>query len=291
MPNEINTKGQRYSLIYLRQEPLLEDCPLLRNRLSAFLENNYTGKNTQFKFDLIKKINEEIGLDVPSIGNGFYSFKEFFRINKTLYILDTITIVYHCLKSIDGGRVNSPSKSWLNFVKRSFKEQNLGYALDEEGGVHRCIDEEFERNRYSALKSLEKQRYAAANKEFEDCYKKLTGIVPDTKGAIEDIFECVEIIFKLIANGKASKLSSSEIETHLPKVLKIIYPDPDHSTGVMQHLKVLKSWADANHYQRHGQAVEQPRNPPMEFAIMVVSVGASLARWLIEIDENYAVLN
>ncbi len=78
------------------------------------------------------------------------------------------------------------------------------------------------------------------------------------------------------------------LQKHLSRILETIYPDPDHLTGVKRHLKVLKEWADANHYQRHGQAVELPRNPPMELAILVVSVGTAMARWLIEIDEKFA---
>lgn len=285
MYDDNKSEGQRYSFIYLKPPHLLDDCPLFRRRLATFLENKYTNKNLFFKKILVNKIEEEIGIKIPQFGVGL-SFYEFYNVIDFKYILDSITIIYRCLKNDYAKPPNSnPAKEWLEFVERVFREQNLAYKIDTEGGVLPFVDEEFEANRSSSLKCLENPKYAAAKKEFDDCYRKLIQDRIDTEGAIVDMFKCVEIIFKLLCEN-ASRLSGKEIGKHLPKILETIYNNPDHLTCAKLQMTVLSSWADASHYQRHGQAVTEPRKPPLDITVFAVSVGSSMVRWLIEIGDR-----
>ena len=43
---------------------------------------------------------------------------------------------------------------------------------------------------------------------------------------------------------------------------------------------------DSIHNFRHGQDVQEPKDPPIEFTVYILSSGASFLRWLVEIDRK-----
>lgn len=73
--------------------------------------------------------------------------------------------------------------SFLLFVDRAFREENLNYELDEYGGVHPLIDLEFQHNRLSALAVLGGPRYINVAKSAASAFDRITVTDADPKAA------------------------------------------------------------------------------------------------------------
>ena len=82
-------------------------------------------------------------------------------------------------------------------------------------------------------------------------------------------------------------LNSWLIENQLkPKALELYAEDPVATESISKVFEGLASWVDAMHIYRHGQGTTEPVAPPLEYAVYVVSTGASFLRWLVDIDEK-----
>lgn len=90
------------------------------------------------------------------------------------------------------------ANQWRQFVGRVFKESNVAYTVDDKGGVHPLVDQEFARNIATAIAGLGLPRYEMARRAFEAADTKLKQLRLDAKGAIRDTFEAAETLTKLI---------------------------------------------------------------------------------------------
>ena len=198
-------EGKRFSLIYLERSTPARDSQRFRNRLAAYYRDSLD-KNYEHKIYTI--IELETGSKVPLTGMG-YSITEFFKKNELRDVLDSITLIYTVLKKDYG----SDNKEWMNFVERVFKEENLGYKLDSKCVVHYFVDEEFERNRFSALSVLMKPQYAGIRAAYEDTYRYMDSIPADSKAAVRAMFEAIEILVKQMTQSK--NLSKWVVENSL----------------------------------------------------------------------------
>jgi len=182
-------------------------------------------------------------------------------------------------------RETSKEQAWLAFAQRVFQEESLGYKLDAMGGVHYHVDAEFERNRVSVLSALGQPRFQAVSRAFEDAHKKLDAQPSDTKGAVRDLFEASETLFKLLTESNQD-LSERSVRSVLKPIVQRFYQSIDSSaTSFGEHLlESFCQWVNAGHRYRHGQNTEEPHAPTLEAAIAFVSIGASFIRWLIELD-------
>jgi hypothetical protein len=165
-------------------------------------------------------------------------------------------------------------------------EENVGYWIDEEGGVHYRPDEEFQRARISTVAGLQTARYGAVRDAFEDALGHLDR--QDGKGAIRSSFEAVETLAKLMAGDrKIARLGPSEVDRVLKPLAQNLY---DTGTPERQAARAMLSsmsdWINAAQPYRHGQRTEEPAPPPLELSVAMVSAGAGYLRWLVEIDQR-----
>jgi hypothetical protein len=261
-----------------------EDSKRFRRRLGAYFKQYLGVLVTGTGRDL----KRELGVEVPwSKG---YDIPRFFVDAELQDVLDAITIIRGRIKSSVIISV-SPREEWGQFVQRVFKEENLGYRLDEKCGVHPFIDEEFERSRISVLSCLGESKYAAVLAAFEESHNKLEPDPPDTKGAIRAVFEAVEILFKLMTDAKdKSRLNSSGVKDKLKPIAKSVYGADHTASKAVEHLlDGMCDWIDACHMYRHGQKVKEPNNPPMGLAVRLISEGAAHLRWLVELENLQVV--
>lgn len=236
---------------------------------------------TEHSDALVPIIHRETGAKVPFIYNS-YSLPKFFEQCEIRDLLDSITIIFQHLLCID--RVwgkSSYATVWHKFVSRVFSEENVGYRLDKEGGVHFYIDEEFERIRSTLISSLTSQ---PAVKDFvERAHSFLDQDPPDTGSAVKSMFEALEILYKHIVNAVGKdRLNSKGVQEKLKPILqKSLSSDPVASKAVDHIMDSFCDWIDAGHMYRHGQKLEEPSPPPLDYAVLFISLGSSYLRYLL----------
>lgn len=174
---------------------------------------------------------------------------------------------------------------WLKFVKRALAEENLGYRVDDRGGIHPLVDVEFEAQRVAVIQVLSAERYRATLEAFEGAHEALERDPPDTKEAVRDVFGAIENLFKLMAGGKSPRLASAEVKKHLPAMLDGHYTDNTARSAAGRMMDSLCDWVDGAHWYRHEQGQPDPAPPPIHLCVTIMSTGAGYLRWLAEIDK------
>lgn len=278
MPKDDIPIGQRFSHIYSDKGAPQKDSRRFRKRLGVFFYERFADDAHKVGTCIAR----ELGVDVPVHGIGAYNIATFLTEADLRDVLDSITLIFKTLK--ESTPILAPS--WLSFVERVFKEENLGYSIDQQCGVHYFIDEEFEKNRLSALSCLTDTRYSAVVTSFDDSHNKLDSQPPDTKGAVRSIFEALEILYKLIVDAEdKTRLNSHGVNNNLKPMMQKLYKGDNIAWKSAEYLlSGLCDWIDAAHMYRHGQKVEEPKSPPIGLAIQMISSGAAYLRWLVELD-------
>jgi len=268
-------KGKKFSLLYLDRSKPLGDSKRFRNRLAAF----YSEELNKYESYIAKAIELQIGAEVP-FGMGFYMVSDFFRQSELRDLLDSITVIY---KIFNSPSFRSIPSRWKNFVTAAISEENLGYRLDDECGVHFFVDEEFERNRFSTLTALQDPEYKACRAAYEVAYKYLDADPIDTKGAVRSIFESIEILVKQMV--KTQNLNKWIVENTLKsKCLKVYEADITANNVATKMFDGFAQWVDSVHNYRHGQVGIEPVSPPDTLAIYIISSGTAFLRWLVSLN-------
>ncbi|MEE8574027.1 MAG: hypothetical protein V3T30_01335 [Thermodesulfobacteriota bacterium] len=283
MSDKERSVGELFSRVYLERGAPQNDSERFRRRLGGYYLN-LTGIHGM-SWIIGNRLVSTLGVGIPSSCTAS-DIKRFFYKGELRDVLDSITLIWiSCIKSIEF-ETRENASIWKSSVEQIFVEENLGYRLDEECGVHFAVDEEFERNRLAALSCLAEPKYAAVLAAFEKSHSKLDRDPPETKEAIRAAFEALEILYKLMTNSKGkSRLNSRGVQEKLKPIVQEKYKnDPTAITAVEHMLNGLCDWIEAGHMYRHGQNTEEPNDPPIGLAVQMVSSGASYLRWLVELN-------
>ena len=272
--------GERFSHVYIDPGAPTRDSERLRRRVAAYFDDQFR----HHRGFLAGVLNLELGIDISRVGGMevYYDFSEFFRKAATRDFLDAITLLYQAMTAVDGYRQSAAK--WLRFVERAMREENIGYRIDPHGGVHPFVDAEFERNRAATIQSLGKERYAAALEAFEAAHTALEQDPPDTRASVRSAFDAVENVFKLITGPSVLRLGAGEVNKHLRPRAQRVYAATARF-AVSHMLSAFADWIDGAHHYRHAPGTEEPDPPPLELAVIMVSIAASYLRWLIELDQ------
>jgi len=244
MSSEKVPEGQLFTHVYCDRGTPLQDSKKLRRRIGKFGHDLTHDYNYEIGTWLIK----ETGLEVP-IRHIYYIDKFFLNI-ELIYMLNLITLVWRFLNTEIETYHRDKADSWHTFVKRALSEENMGYKLDNSCGVHYLIDEEFERNRISAIRLLQDSKYSPQ--------------MVDTKN-----------------------LNSWIVKNTLKEIALRTYEADQTAHKVVGHLfDGFAEWVDGMHNYRHGQDATEPVAPPLDLAVYIISSGTSFLRWLVEIDQK-----
>lgn len=302
MPTDITPSpqvvGELFSRLYIERDVSMQDSILFRNRLNAFLKANhfkdYSG--------LASFLSQESGVIVPSsyletMKTVYYNFNEFFTKSEVFQLLNSVTLIWRYLRNTypektlsNLSNVNPATKfpkaeAWHAFVLRTLREENMAYTIDKMCGVHFVIDEEFERNRVSALKCLENSRYKGVRTAFETAHDYLDKQPPDFKACVRSAFEALEILARLI-DPESKNLNKWMVENKLKPIAISFATDAIESEVVGRLFDGLALIVDSLHHYRHGQGVEQPIAPSPAVAVYVVSQVSAALRWLVTLDDE-----
>ncbi len=265
--------------MYLERTDPVRDSNRFRNRLSAYYWDHLHEK---FRDPIRKIIVKETGAEIPYIANFGFSVADFFKKNELRDVLDSITLTYQVVKSRS---YYSLAEEWRHFVARALVEENVGYRLDSQCGVHYFVDEEFERNRFSTLITLDDKNYTSVKAAYEDAYRHFDNDPTDTKAAVRSMFESVEILVKQIVTAK--NLNKWVVENPLKQKCIDLYKSDKTAEKVVSKLfDGFGRWVDGLHFYRHGQAEDAPVAPSEDIAIYILSSGSAYLRWLVGINNR-----
>jgi hypothetical protein len=259
-----------------------------RRRLAGYVNLEFA----RFHFDdvrhIIKLIVARTGADVKSQGGTFDTLTSFFISSEVIDLLDSITIVADGLSWI-GQKISSVNqlqyaKLWVSFVRTALSEENLNYHIDDNGVVHPFIDQEFEKNRTSALDALASERFCNARHDFEEAMRHLRN--GEGKQAIRMLFPAVESAAKVLVPGSFARLMPNEVDRYFRPKLEEKYKNNELAIiAGQQLLDGFKCWIIASQQYRHGQPTNDMAEPPTDFLVAYLSSGATYLRWIIELNE------
>lgn len=269
--------GRLFSHVYLAGGALLRDKETFRKRLGFYCHKYFRDENDS----LGDFLREETGLEITQ-SMDFYYFEDYFNEIEIRYVLNVITLIWRFHKLNDEYH-RGDADHWHKFVARVLKEENMGYRLDEQCGVHFFVDEAFERGRQSIIPALGQARYAGVLAAFEGAYSALDSEPQDAKHAVRLIFEAVEILAKLM-HPRATRLDKQIAETIRDQAKASYVGDETACRAADKMFASLVDWVDGLHFYRHGQGGEEPVMPPLDMAIFAISSGTGYLRWLLDID-------
>jgi hypothetical protein len=269
-------EGKKFSLHYMDRGALRADSSRFRLRIARAFDVVHVD-NVIFG----TVIEAEVGAEVPRLGYG-YHYTLFFKEGALHDVLDTITVIFVALRN---NGYEGRAHQWRDQLRRIIAEENLGYRLDDHGGVHLGVDDEFEHNRAATVKGLGGSRYEAARTAFDGAHNSLDQTPPDGRAAIRLTFDALEIVFRLALGAKVTRLGAAEIEKHLKPMALARHSGQAHD-ALNLLLNSFADWVNAAHNYRHSTGVENHEAAPLDLAILLVSSGSCFLRWLVELDQD-----
>lgn len=270
--------GERFSQLYLHPPERVQDSGRARNRVAAlFRERIFTDHAER----LAPYIVQHIGVSLPGEGKYSSQWAEFIRECRTADFLDAITVIYRYLFWHASEQM---AQGWRDAVRQIFAEENLAYVVDDVGGIHPAVDQEFQKNIVSAIASLQSARHQNISRLVETALAHLRAEPPNYKHAWRSMLAAVEGLFGLMF--PYVRLSVDEIERCLlPAVLSAYDENPAAQGAARAMVHGFQSWAAASHIYRHQPGAGDVPQPPADIAVLAISHGASLVRWLAALDE------
>jgi hypothetical protein len=249
------------------------DSARARHRIgSLFRESLFHPRFDQLAAYLVRNI----GISLPDNHRYPSCWHQFMRECRIADFVDTITVVYRYLFWHVSEDI---ANWWRDSVRQIMAEENLAYEIDDVGGVHPRIDSEFQRNVASALAGLEAERYRHVRDLLERASGNLSTNPPNYRQAWRATLSAMEAVFALIF--PQVRFTIDEIERHLkPRVERTYQGDPTSQKAALRMLTCLLEWVEASRSFRHYPGAPDCSQPPPDVAILSISCGASLVRWL-----------
>ena len=291
--------GELFSRVYMSQGQPTHESETLRRRVGAYVQYDLFEDHWKLSIYLRKESGQ--GPRQQTAGNTLYHrYEEFFEQLHRDEFMNAITLVWRYLwtkhKTYQRGsqgykiELSPPANAWREFIARVFKEENVGYTVDEKCGVRFTVDTHFELQRTSVLQCLGVKRYNAVAAAFEDAHRYFSTTPADLKAAVRSMFESVEILAKLMVRTDrlTAKLVLNDIKA---LVLKAYSGDAVAQRARGRTIEGFADWVDGLHHYRHGQGDEDPVAPPEDFAVYALSSGAAFLRWLVQVDTSLKSAN
>jgi hypothetical protein len=270
--------GERFSALYLQPGDPVPDSGRARHRVGALLGEVVVNGHIE---DLAAYLGRNLGIPIPGDGQHPSQWQRFIRECRTADFLDIVTMVYRYLFwHLD----ESVANGWRDAVRQVFNEENLGYEIDDAGGLHPRVDREFQRNLASAVAGLQSERYSKVRELIKISSNNLCADPPNYRQAWRAMLSAVEVMFGLMF--PYARLSRAEIERRLPPLVERAYEgDPTAQEAAQRMVAALGEWVEASQsYCHQPGAAESPR-PPADIAVLSISYGASVMRWLAGLSE------
>jgi hypothetical protein len=260
-------EGALFRLNYLRSSQKLPESDRARKRIYLLYKDNVDDEGTRMAF--IHRVERQLGVDFP-IGSYQYHDERFWKKCELGDFLSAITIFLKLRPSA------------LNKARNILEEEDLHYRIDDQGGVHYLVDNDFHQLSESTLAGLSDQRFGAARAALQKGLKALAPERQSGKGLIQGVFEAVESTFLVIIGpSNSNRLNKQAAEKHLRPILLHRYKDvPEVNDKVTRMLEVFYAYVNDAHPYRHGAPLDQEHEAPLEMAILSATNGMGYIRFL-----------
>jgi hypothetical protein len=271
--------GERFSRLYVQPESRAQDSSRARYRIGTLFGEQIFSRQAE---QLAAYITRELGVPIPGGGRHSADWQKFVRECGTPELLDTVTVVYRYLFWHLGDQI---ANWWRDVVKQIFAEEHLAYEIDDAGGIHPSVDGEFQRNLTTAVAGLKSPRHQDIRKQLDEVAKYLSADAPNYKHAWRAMLSALEGVFALMF--PYAQITGDEIDRRLLPVVQRAYEgDVTAQQAAQRLLNGLKEWVEASRHYRHVPGAKELDQPPADIAILAISEGASLLRWLAGLDEG-----
>lgn len=264
-------EGELFSRNYLRPAERLSDSARARRRALAV----FRGLERYIGGDFVALAERAMGVDYPSYGYG-YSHEQFWTECEVRDFLGSITLVFRLL------RPRREGDAYLNEMRDIFRQEGLHYRIDDSGGVHYLVDEEFSWVTEVTIQGLGSQRFTGARQALEEGLKALSAENLSGKGLVRGVFEAAESTFLVLAaDAQVNRLNEGAVEKHLKPMLMARYDGvPESEDKVTRVLDTFNRWVKAAHPYRHGAAFEDVHEAPLDEAVLLASTGMAFIRYM-----------
>ncbi len=289
--------SQFYSTVTTKNE----DKPKFRNRLLKYLEDFV---NSGWPVDTFRLCRHVMGVDIKQRPRDRVPNQSYYCVEETFNsadipvkdILDFITIIYDSLlPRLDDKTVSSKDKlaELIPQVNRIFQEESMCYVLHENGRVRYYPDDEFHRTVKATLVILNKPQYKDNLKLFNDVLNDLYRN-HGKESPIHEFFKCVETFaLSLINDDKFNRLNNPSIDFLMKKLITHIDSDSLYAThdkeAASSIQEIFSTWVNMCHKYRHGKADQVNNDVPPALFNFIFTIGISIFRFLLEINDKYAI--
>jgi hypothetical protein len=271
--------GERFSVLYARPGTPVPDSGRARHRVGSLFRETVFNSNLE---RLAAHLARNLGVPVPSNGQYPSHWHQFIRECGTADFIDTVTVVHRYLFWHVS---DSAANWWRDAVREIFNEENLAYEIDKDGSVHPRVDREFQRNLVSAVVGLQSERYEKVRELIDSSSTNLSADPPNYRQAWRATLSAAEVLFGLMF--PYARLTADEIERRLQPLVERAYEgDPTAQKAAKEMVAGFERWVDASQIYRHQPGAAETAQPPADLAILSISYGTSLMRWLAGLDED-----
>ena len=265
-------EGLPFSKLYARPTKPVSDSKRARTRLKAAFDRLNVNER-----ELVRALALHCGITVK-YGYDCYLFNSFIENAGIPDLLDFVTL---CSKHL---MPYSPAADdWLAFVEKVFREEGLPYTVDQKGGVHHYVDEEFRQSINLVLKGLDGGRWSAALASFKEGLTALDKGPADNLQAVRRVFDACENVFK--QQFGTSRLGKTEVTKHLIPKLQSKLSGANLNASKL-YAASFAEWANALHNFRHADGEPEPQAPDDQLTIALFTAGAGYLRWLVGLAEE-----
>jgi len=289
-----------FSQFYSVDTNKYEDKPRFRLRFLKYLEDFVNHNSPQ---NIYLKCRAQMGLDIEKIplanarrrDEYLYAVEKLFAERSMFDILDFAGICYYTLEpyQADNHYLVDSLKNYLIEVNKIFREESMCYVMHYDGRIRYYPDEEFHQTIKSTLIILNKPKYQANLKVFndvlDDFYKN-----HNKESPIYEFFKCLETFaLSLISDKKYNRLNDSSID----RLMTIVTDHINSDSGYMEYDReailnirgIFAKWTLMAHKYRHGKADQVNNDVPSELFNYIFTTGISIFRFLLEIDDKYNI--
>lgn len=245
-------------------------------------------------FPLANFLEEEVGKPVPWMGAGGKNFEKYLEHLTDHEVLHVITATSAHARSLDkrsqkgDGALTTLNKKWVVAAGRILQEENIGYRIDDLGGVHPIVDLSFYREVEAAVAGLGKPRYANVRAELEKGLGAIDQLERDWKAGVRGTFFAIEglfrLLFKDIEHPPERLVSGFVMKNFKPRLAAIA--DKNERVAFESVVASFQDWVDAAQQYRHEPGTEDPHQPPQDLALVLIGQGLSFIRWLVAQDRD-----